>query len=179
MIVSKGSGRQQLLNETSYRYPYIYARGRTASQSGLTFYRGATRLTPSEGLSALDDDGLLLGYEQDLDRYAGASAWNTTSRILWITLFGGGLAATLAGIPQIRTDSEGNLETTGVAITGAGLGGMLLGALFLYFDYASGSKAATYDLRRKLYVPQDPQRLADALDRHNTTALRRCQQRSR
>jgi hypothetical protein len=175
VTVSDSSGTAHLMNETSSDGVYLYARGRSVRGQGFTFYRGQERLDVEQGLAELGEPTLLQGYERSRDALSGAKTRQQISRPLWITLLTAGLAATIVGTTQLK-DSSGHLNGTALAVTGAGLGGMLLSTPFLYLDYASSEKAAAYDLQGKIYVPgaEEEARLASALEAQHQRTARAC-----
>lgn len=165
LTLSTASGTVQLMNQTTSDGTYMYVQGRSVSGSGYTFYRGSTSLDVDAGLEELGDPGLRQSYEARRSQVAGAKTQQAIARPTWIVLMAGGIAATLVGITQLKADSKGSIETKGLVLTGAGLGGMLLAIPFLYLDYAANADAASYDLQGKVYMPgdQEGQRLEAAL----------------
>lgn len=176
LTLSAASGTVQLMNQTSSDGMYTYVQGRSVSGSGYTFYRGATRLEVDEGLAELADPGLRQAYDDRRGQVAGAKTQQAIARPTWIVLMAGGIAATLVGITQLKADSKGSIETKGLVLTGAGLGGMLLAIPFLYLDYAANADAASYDLQGHVYMPgdQDGQRLEAALLSQRRRAEQAC-----
>ena len=68
------------------------------------------------------------------------------------------------------------MDKTALAVTGAGLGAMLLATPLLYLDYSANADAAAYSLRKKIYMPSasDQARLPEALKAQHARAERGC-----
>lgn len=165
------------MNETSSDGRYLHVRGRSVSSQGFTFYRGRERLEVEEGLAELGDAGLREADARARDAVAGAKTRQQISRPLWIGLMTGGLAATLVGIIRLTSNAQTGVDTGGVVLAGAGLGGMLLATPLLYVDYVAGPKAAEYDMRGQLYIPPPDgrERLEAALTEQRQRAAAKCE----
>jgi hypothetical protein len=175
LTLSRASGNAQLLNETSGSGGYIYVRKRSVSGEGYTFFRGQDRLEVDEGLRELGDPSLAEAERRAQRELSGAKTRQTLSRPLWIALMAGGVALSLVGIATIRGD-DGKLNSSTLAILGAGVGAEIVALPFMYMDYTSDAAAAAYDMRGKIYMPNasDSERLAAALAAQRARSERAC-----